>query len=60
MLKNPDVKNLNKSKNRPTPAKIETKKQDKKLLASRVRSGRNVSNERQGRATSHLSKRENW
>ena len=35
MLKNSDVKNVNKSKNRLTPVKLESKKQDKKVLASR-------------------------
>ena len=29
MLKNPDVKNANKSKNRLTPVKLESKKQEK-------------------------------
>ena len=39
MLKNPEVKNVNKSKNRLTPAKLDSKKQDKKVLASRVGTG---------------------
>ena len=39
MLKNPDVKNVNKSKNRFTPAKLESKKQDKKPLTPRKGSG---------------------
>ena len=34
MLKNLDVKNVNKSKNRLTLVKLENKKQDKKVLAS--------------------------
>ena len=36
MLKNPDVKNVNKRKNSLTLAKFESKKQDKKALASWV------------------------
>ena len=39
MLKNPDVKNVNKSKNRLTSVKLGSKKQDKKALASREDSG---------------------
>ena len=35
MLKNPDVKNANKSKYRLTPVKLQSKKQDKKALDSR-------------------------
>ena len=34
-----DVKNVNKRKNRLTPAKLESKKQDKKVCASLVGSG---------------------
>ena len=49
-----DVKNVNKSKNRIIPAKLESKKQDKKTLAPRKVSGRDVSNERRGRAMSRL------
>ena len=45
MLKISDVKNVNKRKNRLTPVKLESKKQDKKLLASRVGSGWDVPNE---------------
>ena len=33
LLKNPDLKNANKSKNRLTPKKFESKKQDKKIIA---------------------------
>ena len=36
MLKNPDVKNVNKSKNRLTSAKLESKKQGQKVMDSRV------------------------
>ena len=35
MLKKPDLKNVNKSKNGLTPAKLESKKQDKKIMDSR-------------------------
>ena len=35
MLRNPDVKNANKSKNRFTLTKLESKKRDKKVLALR-------------------------
>ena len=39
---------------RPTPVKLESKKQNKKVLASRMGSGWEVSIERQEEATSHL------
>ena len=42
MLKKPDVKNANKSKNRLTPAKLESKKHDTKALTSREGSGSDV------------------
>ena len=56
MLRNPDVKNVNNNKKKIplTPVKLESKKQDKKVLASRVESGRDVSIERYEEATSHL------
>ena len=40
MLKNLDLKNVNKGKNRLTPVKLERKKQDKKVLASQDGLGR--------------------
>ena len=46
---------VNKRKNRLTLAKLESKKHDEKVLASRVGWGWKVSNERQGRAMSDLS-----
>ena len=54
MLRIPKVKNVDKRKNRLTPVKLESKKQDKKVLASRVGPGWDVPNERQEEATSHL------
>ena len=48
MLRISDVKNVNKRKNRLTPVKLESKKQDKKVLASREGSGWEVSIERRG------------
>ena len=35
MLKNPGLKNIKKSKNRLTPAKLQSKKQHKKVLTTR-------------------------
>ena len=47
MLKNPDVKNVNKIKNRLAPVKLESKKQDKKkTLALREGLGWDVPVER--------------
>ena len=42
MLKKPDVKNVNESKNRLTPAKSESKKHDTKALNSQEGSGWDV------------------
>ena len=55
ILRISEVKNVNKRKNRLTPAKLESRKQDKKVLASRVGLGWEVSNEHQGRATFYLT-----
>ena len=46
ILKNPDPKNLNKSNNHLTSAKLENKKQDKNELASRAGPGWDVPIER--------------
>ena len=54
LLRISDVKDVNKRKNCLTPVKLESKKQDKKVLASREGLGWEVSNEGRGRATSHL------
>ena len=54
MLRISDVKNVNKSKNRLTPAKLESKKQDKKVLASREGPSWGDLIERQEEAASHL------
>ena len=56
MLRISDNKNINKSKNPLTSAKLESKKQDEKRIALRVVSGWGVSSERRGRTTTHLSK----
>ena len=48
-LKISDVKNVNKRKNRLTPVKLESKKEDKKKIAPRMRSGWLVSIDRRGR-----------
>ena len=42
MLKTPDVKNVNKRKNRLTPVKLESKNQHKKAFASPEGSGRKI------------------
>ena len=53
MLRISDHKNVHKSRNRLTPAKLESKKQDKKIIAGGF--GRGDPIDRLGKATSHLS-----
>ena len=48
------MKNVNKNKNRITPAKLESKKHDKKILVLRVGPGWEAPIDRLGRATTHL------
>ena len=55
MLRISAHKNVNKTKNRVRPLKLESKNQHKKIIALRVGSGWGISSECRGRATSDLS-----